>query len=147
MPPGRVGGSSRESRRSPWPESRSTQARESHELPRSPASPSSPVGTLTEVHVHRRLLFARVGVADFLGSRALKVPFGKHPLESRMKWSGITARPRDEGYYRGLVPTITESLVRNRNQNILRFVRTESCADCGGSRLNALLEKKKAAGL
>ncbi|MFT7484881.1 MAG: excinuclease ABC subunit A, partial [Candidatus Paceibacteria bacterium] len=69
------------------------------------------------------------------GTRALKVPFGKHPIESRMKWEGITARPREEGYYPGLVPIIEETLKRNRNPNILRFVRSVLCSDCGGSRL------------
>ncbi|MCA9553921.1 MAG: hypothetical protein KC933_28040, partial [Myxococcales bacterium] len=56
------------------------------------------------------------------GSQRLVVPYGKHSLESRMKWSGITARPREEGYYRGLVPVIEETLTRNRNDNVLRFV-------------------------
>ena len=69
------------------------------------------------------------------GSRALKVPFGKHPIESRMRWEGITARPREEGFYRGLVPVIEETLKRNRNGNVLRFVRSVACRPCGGSRL------------
>ncbi|MDF1798658.1 MAG: hypothetical protein P1V81_05745 [Planctomycetota bacterium] len=70
------------------------------------------------------------------GTRALKVPFGKHSIESRMKWEGITARPREEGYYRGLVPVIEETLLRNRNPNILRFVRSVACGECGGTRLS-----------
>ncbi len=69
------------------------------------------------------------------GTKALKVPFGKHGIESRMRWEGITARPREEGYYRGLVPVIQETLERNRNPNILRFVETVACGTCGGSRL------------
>ncbi|MEO0649354.1 MAG: ATP-binding cassette domain-containing protein [Planctomycetota bacterium] len=69
------------------------------------------------------------------GTQALKVPFGKHSIESRMRWEGITARPREEGYYRGLVPVIQETLERNRNPNILRFVATEPCSECNGSRL------------
>ena len=72
------------------------------------------------------------------GTKALKVPFGKHALESRMKWEGITARPREEGFYRGLVPVIRETLLRNRNPNILRFVRSVPCSECGGSRLGAV---------
>jgi len=71
----------------------------------------------------------------FFGSRRLKVPFGKHPLENRLKWKGITAKPREEGYYQGLVPVIEETLKRNRNKNILRFARSETCPDCSGSRL------------
>ncbi len=71
----------------------------------------------------------------FYGSKRLLVPFGKHSLESRMKWSGITAKPRDEGHYKGLIPVIEETLLRNRNDNILRFVRTVTCKTCEGSRL------------
>jgi excinuclease ABC subunit A len=71
----------------------------------------------------------------FYGSNRLVVPFGKHSLESRLKWSGITAKPREEGHYRGLIPVIEETLRRDRNDNILRFVRSERCDDCGGSRL------------
>lgn len=70
------------------------------------------------------------------GTKALKVPFGKHSIESRMKWEGITARPREVGYYRGLVPVIEETLTRNRNPNILRFVRSDPCSVCGGTRLS-----------
>lgn len=69
------------------------------------------------------------------GTKALKVPFGKHSLESRMRWEGITARPREEGYYRGLVPVIEETLQRSRNPGVLRFVRSGACEACGGSRL------------
>ncbi|MFT5151202.1 MAG: excinuclease ABC subunit A, partial [Planctomycetota bacterium] len=72
----------------------------------------------------------------FFGSNALQVPFGKHPIESRMRWEGITARPREVGYYRGLIPVIEETLKRNRNPNILRFVRSINCAACQGSRLD-----------
>jgi len=69
------------------------------------------------------------------GTKALKVPFGKHSLESRLKWEGITARPREEGYYRGLVPVLRETLLRNRNDNVLRYVRSVPCQVCAGSRL------------
>ena len=74
----------------------------------------------------------------FYGTKKLKVPFGKHALESRMKWEGITARPREEGYYRGLIPVIEETLKRSRNDNILRFVESVPCAECAGTRLGAL---------
>jgi len=70
------------------------------------------------------------------GSERLRVPFGKHPLESRLKWTGITARPRQDGFYRGLVPVMEEILRGKRNDSILRFVRTRPCAGCGGARLN-----------
>lgn len=69
------------------------------------------------------------------GTTALKVPFGKHSLESRMKWEGITARPRETGYYRGLVPVVTEILSRGRNPSIARFVRSVPCSVCHGTRL------------
>ncbi|HJV48076.1 MAG TPA: hypothetical protein VJ549_02255, partial [Geothrix sp.] len=69
------------------------------------------------------------------GSDRLKVPYGKHPLESRLKWTGITARPRPDGFYRGLVPVMEEILRGKRNDSILRFVRSSTCAGCGGARL------------
>jgi excinuclease ABC subunit A len=71
------------------------------------------------------------------GSDRLLVPYGKHPLESRIRWTGITARPRQEGHYRGLLPVMEEILRAKRNDSILRFVRTAPCQDCGGTRLNA----------
>lgn len=69
------------------------------------------------------------------GSDRLLVPFGKHPLENRLKWKGITARPREEGHYRGLLPVMEEILRGKRNDSILRFVRTTPCRGCGGTRL------------
>jgi excinuclease ABC subunit A len=69
------------------------------------------------------------------GSERLQVPFGKHPLENRLKWTGITARPRQDGYYRGLVPVMEEILRGKRNASILRFVRTSRCRACDGTRL------------
>ncbi|PIU17626.1 MAG: excinuclease ABC subunit A, partial [Elusimicrobia bacterium CG08_land_8_20_14_0_20_59_10] len=72
----------------------------------------------------------------FYGSEKITVPFGKHTLESRLRWTGLTARPRQEGYYRGIIPVMEEILKRDRNPNILRFVRSFCCPDCGGQRLN-----------
>ncbi len=69
------------------------------------------------------------------GSERLKVPYGKHPLESRLKWTGITARPRQEGFYRGLLPVMEEILRGKRNDSILRFVRSAPCPACEGTRL------------
>lgn len=71
------------------------------------------------------------------GSDRIEIPFGKHTLESRMKWSGITARPRQTGYYGGIIPVMEQILRRDRNKNILRFVRTGPCKSCGGTRLNS----------
>ncbi|HRY43628.1 MAG TPA: ATP-binding cassette domain-containing protein [Thermoanaerobaculia bacterium] len=70
------------------------------------------------------------------GSDRVLVPFGKHPLENRLKWKGITARPRQEGHYRGLLPVMEEILRGKRNDSILRFVRSTPCAACGGTRLS-----------
>ncbi|HOW50813.1 MAG TPA: ATP-binding cassette domain-containing protein [bacterium] len=70
------------------------------------------------------------------GSEKILIPYGKHPLESRMKWTGIKAKPREEGYYRGILPVMEEILKRDRNKNILRFVRSVPCKSCGGTRLN-----------
>ncbi|MEZ4648245.1 MAG: AAA family ATPase [Candidatus Eisenbacteria bacterium] len=89
-----------------------------------------------DVHTPWRELTDEQRNVIFFGTTALQVPFGKHPIESRMKWEGITARPREEGYYRGLVPVIEETLKRNRNPNVLRFVRSVPCTVCAGSRLS-----------
>ncbi len=70
------------------------------------------------------------------GSDKIEIPFGKHPLESRMKWSGITAKPRELGYYKGILPVMEAILQRDRNRNILRFVRSGKCRACDGKRLN-----------
>jgi excinuclease ABC subunit A len=72
----------------------------------------------------------------FYGSDRIEVPFGKHPLESRMKWSGITAKPREMGVYKGIIPVMEEILRRDRNQNILKYVRSVPCPHCHGKRLN-----------
>jgi excinuclease ABC subunit A len=72
----------------------------------------------------------------FYGSNKIEVPFGKHTLESRMKWSGITAKPRDTGFYKGVIPVMENILKRDRNKNILRFVRSVPCPECLGKRLN-----------
>ncbi|MBI5219065.1 MAG: excinuclease ABC subunit UvrA [Bacteroidia bacterium] len=69
------------------------------------------------------------------GSDIITIPFGKHPLESRMNWSGITAKPREEGYYKGIIPIMEEILKRDRNENILRFVSSVTCSSCHGQRL------------
>nr|NQU92284.1 excinuclease ABC subunit UvrA [Bacteroidota bacterium] len=70
------------------------------------------------------------------GSDKIEIPFGKHTLESRMRWSGITAKPRDTGFYKGILPIMENILKRDRNKNILRFVRSLTCSKCGGKRLN-----------
>ncbi len=70
------------------------------------------------------------------GSSKIKILFGKHSLESRMKWKGITAKPREEGHYKGIIPVMEEILKRDRNKNILRFVQTQSCDECFGTRFN-----------
>jgi len=71
----------------------------------------------------------------FYGTDALEVPFGKHGIESRMRWKGITAKPRKTGHYRGIVRVIEEILRRDRNPGVLRFVRSATCEACGGTRL------------
>ena len=70
------------------------------------------------------------------GSQKVKVLYGKHSLQSRMKWSGMTAKPRDEGFYKGILPVMEEILRRDRNDNILKFVSARKCPACGGARLN-----------
>ncbi|MEZ5199489.1 MAG: hypothetical protein R2764_24825 [Bacteroidales bacterium] len=70
------------------------------------------------------------------GSDKIKIPYGKHTLESRMRWSGITAKPREEGFYKGILPVMDQILKRDRNPNILRFAKTQLCSECNGSRLS-----------
>ncbi|MEI6764751.1 MAG: excinuclease ABC subunit UvrA [Bacteroidota bacterium] len=70
------------------------------------------------------------------GSEKIKVLFGKHPLESRLRWTGITAKPRAEEFYKGILPVMEEILRRERNPNIMRFVRSFTCPSCYGKRLN-----------
>jgi len=69
------------------------------------------------------------------GTDALVVPFGKHSISSRLKWKGITAKPREEGHYRGIIPVIEETLRRSRNANILKYTRSVACPACDGTRL------------
>ena len=70
------------------------------------------------------------------GSDKIKIPYGKHTLESRMRWSGITAKPREEGFYKGILPVMDQILKRDRNPNILRFSKTQICTSCNGARLS-----------
>ena len=70
------------------------------------------------------------------GSDKIRIPYGKHPLESRMRWTGITAKPREEGTYKGILPVMETILRTSRNDNILRFARTQPCSECAGHRLN-----------
>jgi excinuclease ABC subunit A len=81
------------------------------------------------------------------GSNRIEIPFGKHPLESRMRWSGITAKPRETGYYKGILPIMDAILKQKRNKNILRFVRTAECSSCDGTRLNANARSVRIQGL
>jgi excinuclease UvrABC ATPase subunit len=71
------------------------------------------------------------------GSDRLKVFYGKHGLESRLKWTGIKAKPREEGYYKGMLPIMEDILRRDRNKNILRFVSSRECPSCQGARIKA----------
>jgi excinuclease ABC subunit A len=73
----------------------------------------------------------------FYGSEKVKILFGKHTLESRLKWTGITAKPREEGYYKGMVPVMEEILKRDRNPNILKYSSSQKCSLCKGSKLSA----------
>ena len=53
-----------------------------------------------------------------------------------MKWSGITAKPREEGYYKGILPIMENILRVDRNPNILRFAKIVKCSHCSGKKLN-----------
>ena len=68
-------------------------------------------------------------------SDRILIRYGKHPLESRLRWKGIVAKPREEGSYKGILPVMETILKTKRNDNILRFARTLPCRACGGRRL------------
>ncbi|MFD0931667.1 AAA family ATPase [Psychroflexus salinarum] len=71
------------------------------------------------------------------GSDRLKVFYGKHGLESRLRWSGIKAKPREEGYYKGMLPIMQNILRLDRNPNILKFASSKICPSCKGGRIKA----------
>jgi excinuclease ABC subunit A len=75
------------------------------------------------------------------GSDRIEIPFGKHPLESRLKWSGIRAKPREMGVYRGIIPIMEDILRRDPNPNILRFCQKKTCSACDGLRLSTAARK------
>ncbi|WP_019037139.1 ATP-binding cassette domain-containing protein [Psychroflexus tropicus] len=71
------------------------------------------------------------------GSNRIKVFYGKHGLESRLRWSGIKAKPREEGYYKGMLPIMQNILRVDRNPNILKFASSRVCPSCKGGRIKA----------
>lgn len=81
------------------------------------------------------------------GSQRTKVFYGKHTLESRLRWAGIKAKPREEGFYKGMLPIMNDILRRDRNANILKFVSSQLCPSCQGARIKAEHLKYKWQGL
>ncbi|MCP9200835.1 ATP-binding cassette domain-containing protein [Gramella sp. GC03-9] len=71
------------------------------------------------------------------GSERIKVFYGKHSIESRLRWKGLKAKPREEGYYKGMLPIMNNILKLDRNKNILRFVSSHVCPSCKGARIKA----------
>ena len=69
------------------------------------------------------------------GSERLQVFYGKHSIESRLRWQGLKAKPREEGYYKGVMPIMENILRLDRNKSILRFVSSRICPNCGGARI------------
>ncbi|WMN12263.1 ATP-binding cassette domain-containing protein [Marivirga salinae] len=69
------------------------------------------------------------------GSDRIKVFYGKHDLESRLRWEGFKAKPREEHFYQGILSVMKDILKRDRNKNILKFVSSETCPDCMGARI------------
>ncbi|MDG1158703.1 MAG: AAA family ATPase [Flavobacteriales bacterium] len=72
----------------------------------------------------------------FHGSDRLKVPLGKHSEESRLKWTGLKAKARESDFYKGLLNSMENILLRDRNPNILKYTSSLTCPHCRGSRLN-----------
>ena len=81
------------------------------------------------------------------GSDRIKVFYGKHTLESRLRWEGFKAKPREEGFYKGILPIMTDILKRDRNPNILKFASSSICPSCKGARIKAEHLKYKWKGL
>ncbi len=81
------------------------------------------------------------------GSDRIKVFYGKHTLESRLRWEGLKAKPREEGFYKGMLPIMKDILKRDRNPNILKFASSKTCPDCKGARIKAEHLKYKWRGL
>ncbi|TBW28700.1 AAA family ATPase [Gramella sp. KN1008] len=81
------------------------------------------------------------------GSDRIRVFYGKHSLESRLRWEGLKAKPREEGFYKGMLPIMNDILKRDRNKNILKFVSSSICPDCKGARIKAEHLKYKWKGL
>ena len=71
------------------------------------------------------------------GSDRIKVFYGKHTLESRLRWEGFKAKPREEGFYKGILPIMSDILRRDRNPNILKFTSSSQCPACDGARIKA----------
>lgn len=71
------------------------------------------------------------------GSNRIKVFYGKHSLESRLRWKGFKAKPREEGFYKGMLPIMKDILRLDRNKNILRFTSSRTCPSCHGARIKA----------
>ena len=69
------------------------------------------------------------------GSNRIKVYYGKHSIESRLRWEGLKAKPREEGFYKGVLPIMSDILKRDRNPNILRFTSSKKCPSCNGARI------------
>lgn len=69
------------------------------------------------------------------GSDRITVFYGKHSLKSRLRWSGLKAKPREEGHYKGMLPIMKNILRLDRNKSILRFTSARVCPDCHGGRI------------
>ncbi len=70
------------------------------------------------------------------GSDRIQVLKGKHTIESRLRWTALKAKPREMGYYTGMINVMEDILRRDRNRNILRFTESVTCSRCKGKRLN-----------
>ena len=71
------------------------------------------------------------------GSDRIKVFYGKHSIESRLRWKGLKAKPREEGYYKGILSVMSNILRLDRNPNILKYTSSERCPRCNGARIKA----------
>src|SRR5699024_4281667 len=81
------------------------------------------------------------------GSDRIKIYYGKHSLESRLRWEGLKVKPREKGYYKGILPIMEDILRLDRNKSILRFTSSRVCLSCSGARIKPEHLKYKWKGL
>ncbi len=82
-----------------------------------------------------------------MGASASKFFMGNILWSHDLRWEGFKAKPREEGFYKGILPIMNDILKRDRNPNILKFASSSVCPSCKGARIKAEHLKFKWKGL